>query len=299
MNTTQDPDIQVSRSLWERTKILLEMIKFEHTIFALPFAYTGAFLAARGLPDPWTSFWILVAMAGARTVAMGVNRVVDVPFDARNPRTKDRALVRGDVTTQEAWMMVIIAGACYFLAAFNLTPLALELSPFVLATVIFYSYTKRFTALCHVFLGLAIGMAPSAGWIAVRDSLGAVPVALSIGVIFWVAGFDILYACLDTQFDRSEGLHSIPAALGVKKAFIVSALFHIIAFMAFLYVGILAHLNWIYYVGIAITFLLLMTQRMVVRPDDLSRMDMAFFTLNGAISIVFFITTALALLWQC
>ncbi len=298
MSMIQERNIQVSRSPWERTKILLEMIKFEHTIFALPFAYTGAFLAARGLPDPWTSFWILVAMAGARTVAMGVNRIVDVPFDAKNPRTKGRALVRGDVTPREAWMMVIIAGICYFVAAFNLTTLALELSPFVLATVIFYSYTKRFTALCHIFLGLAIGIAPSAGWIAVRDSLGVIPIALSIGVLFWVAGFDILYACLDANFDRSEGLHSIPAALGVRKAFWVSALFHVVAFLAFLYVGILAQLNWIYYAGIGVTFLLLLTQRMVVRPDDLSRMDMAFFTLNGAISIVVFISTALALLWQ-
>jgi len=280
----------------KKIKILLDMIKFEHTIFALPFAYLGAFLAARGFPSLRQCWWILIAMVGARTCAMGFNRIVDIPFDAKNPRTKNRALPSGKVKPKEAWAMVIIAAIVYFWAAYELNSLAFKLSPIVLATVMFYSYTKRFTPLCHLFLGLAIGIAPTAGWIAVKGSVSYLPIILSIGVMFWVGGFDILYACLDEEFDKKIGLHSIPAKFGRKKAFWISGLFHAIAFASFVAIGILAHLNWIYYLGVVITFILLVMQRIIVTPSDISRMNMAFFTLNGAISIILFIATALALI---
>lgn len=289
-------DVSIAMMLLKKIRILLEMIKFEHTLFALPFAYLGAFLAAGGAPDLWTCGWILAAMAGARTCAMGFNRIVDIPFDTENPRTRDRALPKGDVRVGEAWAMVIVAAGLYFLAAHELNCLALMLSPVVLATVLLYSYTKRFTPLCHLFLGLAIGISPSAGWIAVRGSISFLPLILSAGVLFWIAGFDILYACLDLEFDKRVGLHSIPARWGRRKAFWISGFFHSIAFSAFVAVGVLAGLNWIYYVGVLVTFVLLVMQRVVVSPNDLSRMNMAFFTFNGAISLVLFAATALALL---
>ncbi len=279
----------------EKLKILLEMIKFQHTIFALPFAYAGALLARRGMPGLAESLWILLAMGGARTVAMGINRIVDRGFDAENPRTKDRALVKGDVGMFEAWLMVIIAAAIYFLAAWNLTPLSFRLSPFFLAVICFYSYTKRFTPFCHLFLGFAIGLAPVAGWIAIANNIGLVPILLGTGVMFWIAGFDVLYACMDAEFDRKRGLHSIPAWLGKEKAFKVSEIFHVIAFGAFAATGIAAHLDWIYFVGIAATFVLLVMQRKVITPNDLSKMNIAFFRLNATISVVLFFATALSL----
>lgn len=285
------------RRLLRRIRVLLEMIKFEHTIFALPFAYLGAFLAAEGPPALVTSVWILVAMAGARTAAMGFNRIVDLPFDRENPRTKNRALPKGEANVTEAWVMVTVSAALYFLAAYELNRLAFLLSPIVLATVLCYSYTKRFTPLCHLFLGLAIGIAPTAGWIAVKGHVGLIPLILSGGVVFWVAGFDVLYACLDHGFDRAFGLRSIPADFGIRKAFLISGLFHATAFIAFGTVGILADLNWIYYLGMIITFVLLVMQRMVISPNDLSKMDMAFFTFNGAISVILFSATALSLAW--
>ncbi len=279
-----------------KTRILLDMIKFEHTVFALPFAYLGAFLAAKGLPGLRTSLLILLAMAGARTAAMGFNRIVDVPYDARNPRTCGRAIPAGKVRTGEAWAMVILAAAAFFLAASLLNRMAFVLSPIVLAVTLFYSYTKRFSSLCHLFLGLAIGISPTAGWIAVSGDMDLLPLVVSAGVIFWVAGFDILYACLDQEFDRSCGLFSIPARYGLKNAFRISALFHAIAFILFAAAGFMAQLGWIYAAGLAVTLVLLVFQRRIVSPDDLSRMDMAFFTLNGAISMVLFAATAASLL---
>jgi len=278
--------------------ILLEMIKFEHTIFALPFAYLGAFLAAGGPPDLLTSLWILVAMVGARTAAMGFNRIVDIPFDSKNPRTRKRALPKGALKARDAWIMVIVASGTYFLTAYELNRLAFLLSPVFLAIVLSYSYTKRFTSMCHLFLGLALSLAPTAGWIAVKGSVEFLPLILSTGVLFWVAGFDVLYGCLDYDFDRKQGLHSIPAKCGIKKAFWISGLFHLAAFIAFVSVGLLAHLNWIYYSGLLATFALLVMQRLVVSPGDLSRMNMAFFTFNGAISIILFTATAISLTWK-
>ncbi len=285
-----------ARGFVQKTKILLDMIKFEHTVFALPFAYVGAFLAARGVPDWKTNFWILAAMAGARTVAMGVNRIVDFHFDAANPRTSSRPLVSGLVKRTEALIMVIVAALVYFVACLNLTPLAFKLSPFILFVLVFYSYTKRFTPLCHLFLGFGIGLTPTAGWIAVQNSVGLVPILLSTGVMFWIAGFDILYACQDVEFDRTHNLHSIPAWLGVERAFKVSSIFHVIAFISFMAAGFAARLNWIYFLGMAVVFVLLLLQRRVITPSDLSRMNLAFFRLNAAISLILFSTTAISIL---
>ena len=279
-----------------KVKVFLEMIKFEHTVFALPFAFLGAFLAAGGVPPVEQCVWILVAMVGARTAAMGFNRIVDRRFDAMNPRTKDRAIPKGEIGVAEAWIMVLLSAGAFFAAAYMLNPLAFRLSPVVLGITLAYSYTKRFTAWCHLFLGFAIGLAPSAGWIAVNGSWSALPGLVTLGVMFWVAGFDILYACMDAEFDRNVGLHSIPAWLGIRRAFLLSAVFHLVAFAVFCYVGFYAHLNWIYFAGLGAVSIFFVMQRLAVRPDDLSRMDMAFFTLNGAVSMVMFVATAAALL---
>ncbi len=279
-----------------KVKVFLEMIKFEHTVFALPFAFLGAFLAAGGVPPVEKCVWILVAMVGARTAAMGFNRIVDRRFDAMNPRTKDRAIPKGEIGVAEAWILVLLSAGVFFAAAYMLNPLAFRLSPVVLGITLAYSYTKRFTAWCHLFLGFAIGLAPSAGWIAVNGSWSVLPGLVTLGVMFWVAGFDILYACMDAEFDRNVGLHSIPAWLGIRRAFLLSAVFHLVAFAVFCYVGFYAHLNWIYFAGLGAVSIFFVMQRMAVRPDDLSRMDMAFFTLNGAVSMVMFVATAAALL---
>ncbi len=284
--------------MWRKIRILLEMIKFEHTIFALPFAYTGAFLAARGIPSLREIFLILGAMVGARTAAMTFNRIVDLPFDAENPRTRNRPLVTGEVNPKEAWVLFLVSILVFFSSAWGLNPLAFKLSPIALLILLAYSYTKRFTWLCHLFLGLAIGLAPLAGWIAVKGKFDLIPLILSGGVLFWVAGFDILYACLDEDFDRQRGLHSIPARFGRRKAFFFSALCHTVAFSAFVLVGVLAELSWWYYIGVLITLVLFVAQRIVISPDDLSRLDLSFFTFNGAISVVLFLGTVFALLFK-
>ncbi len=281
--------------MWRKVRILLEMIKFEHTIFALPFAYTGAFLGARGLPPLKECLLILGAMVGARTAAMTFNRIVDLPFDAENPRTRTRPLVTGEVSLRDAWLLFLVSVVFFFICTWGLNPLAFKLSPVALGVTLAYSYTKRFTWLCHVFLGLAIGLAPLAGWVAVTGTLDLLPAILSLGVLFWVAGFDVLYACLDEDYDRSRGLHSIPAKFGRRKAFVISAAFHTVAFALFAIVGVLAHLSWVYYVGLGITLVLFVAQRVVISPEDLSRLDLSFFTFNGAISVVLFLGTALAL----
>ncbi|NPB09136.1 MAG: 4-hydroxybenzoate octaprenyltransferase [Thermodesulfobacteria bacterium] len=284
--------------MWRKIRILLEMIKFEHTIFALPFTFTGACLAAGGLPSLKDSLLILGAMVGARSAAMVFNRIVDLPFDAANPRTSNRPLVTGEVKAIEAWILFFVSVGVFFFCAWALNPLTLKLSPVALAVILAYSYTKRFTWLCHLFLGLAIALAPLGGWVAVKGTLEPLPFVLSAGVIFWVAGFDILYACLDEEFDRRFGLHSIPARFGRRRAFVLSALCHALAFAAFVLVGLMAHLSWWYYLGLFVTLVLFVAQRLVISPDDLSRLNLSFFTFNGAISVVLFLGTVLALLFK-
>jgi len=279
----------------QKIATLLEMIKFKHTVFALPFALMGAFLGAGGVPDGRVFMWVVLAMAGARTCAMGFNRIADVEFDRKNPRTAGRALPAGAVSMAEAWGMVLLSGALFFLACYNLNELTLKLSPLALALTLAYSLTKRFTWLCHVVLGVALSFSPLGGYVAVTGSLLGFPWTLSLGVLFWVAGFDMIYACLDADFDREEGLHSMPSRFGRKNAFRLAVFFHVLAFVLFTLTGVTAGLNGFYYAGVAVTAACLFYQHLVVNPRDLSRIQMSFFTMNGIISVVLFVAAWLAI----
>jgi len=278
-----------------KIRVLLEMIKFKHTVFALPFALMGAFLAGRGVPAPAVFFWVIVAMAGARTSAMGFNRIADRHFDALNPRTRERAIPAGQVTLVESWLLVIVAGALFFFACFMLNRLALLIAPVALALTLLYSLTKRFTWLCHVVLGLALAFSPLGGWVAVSGSFQGFPWVLSLGVLFWVAGFDTIYACLDADFDRQAGLYSLPAKFGRRRAFHLAVAFHVLAFLLFTATGYQAGLNFIYFAGIALTGGALFYQHFVVSPGDLSRIQLSFFSLNGFIALTLFAATWLSL----
>lgn len=279
----------------KKIQILLEMIKFEHTVFAMPFAFMGAFLAKRGVPDGMTFLWVVLAMVGARTAAMGFNRIVDRRFDAANPRTADRAIPAGSVKLAEAWSMVVLAMLLFFFACSQLNRLTLMISPFALALTFFYSLTKRFTWLCHVVLGVALAFSPLGGWVAVKGTLIDYPFVLSLGVLFWVAGFDTVYACLDADFDRQAGLFSLPSRFGREGAFRLAVAFHVVAFALFVATGLMTSLGWPYYVGIVLTAAALFYQHLVVNPRDLSRIQLSFFTLNGLISLTLFAATWLAL----
>ena len=282
----------------KKIRTLLEMIKFEHTIFALPFALTGAFLAGRGLPSAATFFWVVLAMVGARTAAMGFNRIVDRRFDAANPRTADRALVTKEVSPVEAWIMVLSFAGLFFLACYNLNRLTLLLSPWALGLTFFYSLTKRFTWLCHVVLGIALAFSPLGGFVAVKGSLIGFPWVLSLGVLFWVAGFDAVYACMDADFDKQAGLFSMPARFGREGAFRLAVTFHALAFGLFITTGLLMHLHWVFYLGILLTGMALFYQHLIVNPRDLSRIQLSFFTMNGLISVVLFVGVWLALILE-
>lgn len=281
--------------MWKKIAILLEMIKFEHTVFAMPFALMGAFLAQGGLPTFRVFFWVVLAMVGARTCAMGFNRIVDRRFDAANPRTADRALPAGQVSLFESWLMVLLAGLLFFFACFMLNPLALKIAPFALGLTLFYSLTKRFTWLCHVVLGVALAFSPLGGWVAVAASFDGYPWVLSLGVLFWVAGFDCIYACLDADFDREAGLFSMPAIFGRQNGFRVAVAFHGIAFVLFILTGMQMALNLWYYLGIAVTGGALFYQHLIVNPRDLSRIQQSFFSMNGLIALTLFLATWIAL----
>jgi 4-hydroxybenzoate polyprenyltransferase len=278
-----------------KIKTLLEMIKFKHTVFALPFAFMGAFLAARGVPSLQVFLWVVVAMVGARTCAMGFNRIADRRFDAMNPRTADRALPAGSVTLRESWLMVVLSGALFFIACFMLNRLALQMAPFALALTLLYSLTKRFTWLCHVVLGVALAFSPLGGWVAVSGSFEGYPWFLSLAVLFWVAGFDTIYACLDADFDREVGLFSMPAYFGRRRAFHLAVFFHVLAFVFFAATGYAAELNIYYFAGVVITGCALFYQHIVVNPTDLSRIRLSFFSMNGIISITLFVATWLSI----
>ena len=284
--------------MFKKIAILLEMIKFKLTIFAMPFAFMGAFLAARGVPELKVFLLVILAMVGARTCAMGFNRIVDAKFDAANPRTARRAIPAGMVTMVEAWSMVLLAGLLFFVAAYLLNPLTLQLAPFALGLTLFYSLTKRFTAFCHLILGVALAFSPLGGWVAVLGSLDNFPWALSAGVLFWVAGFDTVYACLDADFDKKSGLYSLPSRMGAKRAFRLAALFHIIAFLLFAYTGVQAELNSLYYIGVLLAAGALFYQHKIVDPDDLSKIQVSFFSMNGFISLALFIATCLSLFFD-
>ncbi len=282
-------------SITKKITILLEMIQFKLTVFALPFALTGAFLASRGFPEIKVLGWVILAMVGARTSAMGFNRIIDYKFDKENPRTATRAIPAGEVSLVEAWTMVLIASGVFFFACYNLNELTLLLSPFALGLTLFYSVTKRFTSLCHIVLGVALAFSPFGGWVAVQNSMVGYPFVLSLGVLFWVAGFDTIYGCLDAEFDKKRGLYSLPSKLGKKNAFRLAGFFHFIAFVLFTVTGWSQGLNIFYYIGIALTSAALLYQHMLVRPEDLSRIHASFFSMNGFISITLFLATWISL----
>lgn len=270
----------------------LELIKFEHTIFALPFAYLGMLLAAGGWPGFGQFFWITVAMAAARTVAMGFNRIADRLIDARNPRTARRPLVTGAITLRTAWGGTLIALLVLALAAWQLGPLPLRLLPGALLFLFGYSFTKRFTWLSHFVLGFTDGLAPMGAWAAVRSSLftpADLPAWILLGVVTtWIGGFDLIYACQDVTFDRQDGLHSFPARFGVPAALWVSAGAHLITAGLLVWLGILMALGWPYWAGLLVACALLFWEHWLVRPDDLSKIDLAFFNLNSYISLTLF-----------
>ena len=283
-------------ALFRSIGITLEMIKWEHSIFALPFALTGAVLAAEGWPRPAQLLWIIVCMVTARSAAMAFNRWADADLDAANPRTATRALPAGHLSRTFVGGFTIVSAALFILATAQLNRLTLWLSPFALAIVLLYSYTKRITRWSHLFLGLALGVAPSAAWIAIRGRLDPRILVLTFAVLFWVAGFDVLYACQDAEHDRTVGLNSVPAAIGVQAAFWIARLMHVLMLALLVWLVWLFSLGTVAYVGLIVVAALLLYEHLIVSPKDLSRLNAAFFTMNGVISVVFFLFTAAAVL---
>lgn len=274
----------------------LEMIKFSHTVFALPFALMGAILAARGIPDGRTLLWILVAMVGARSGAMGMNRYADRDLDALNPRTRERALPRGLISPGQVLVLVALSFALLLLAAHNLNPLCLALAPLAIVVLAGYSYTKRFTTLSHLILGLCLAFAPIGAWIAVAGRLEVAPLLLGAAVLCWVAGFDILYALADIPFDRAHGLFSIPALLGERGGLSVSLLLHALTPLLLAAVGSLLGLGAWYYAGVLFVLFLLAVEHVVIRRYGTSRLEFAFFNVNGILSVGVFLFTLADLL---
>ncbi|GAB7081976.1 putative 4-hydroxybenzoate polyprenyltransferase [Megalodesulfovibrio paquesii] len=272
------------------------MVKIEHSVFALPFAYLGAFVVAGGWPG-WRPFLLLtVAMVAVRSFAMACNRLVDVRFDRENPRTQGRPLVTGEITPTQTRLFLLATALLFLAACAGLNPLCLALAPLALGLSVLYSYTKRFTWLCHFVLGVVIGLSPSAGWIAVAPTYSLPPALWSLGVLFWIAGFDLLYACQDVEFDRRMGLHSVPARFGLHTTLAISTFSHVVTAIFFLLAGWAAQLAWPYYAAWAVCSVLLLWEHTLVKADDLSRLTLAFFTLNGIISIALF-AGALWALW--
>lgn len=273
------------RGVIRKGGIFLEMIKFPHTVFALPFAFMGAALAAGGLPSARQAFWILAAMVGARTGAMGVNRLADRELDTANPRTKDRALPRGEITPWEALAFVVAAFGLLLLAAYQLNPLCFALAPLAILVLVGYSYTKRFTTASHLILGLCLGLAPIGAWIAVAGRVALPALVLGAAVLLWVAGFDILYALADIEFDRKAGLFSIPARLGAGRGIAVSRLCHLATFLLLAALIPLAQLRWLYAGGLALAAGLLCYEHLLLERHGLRKLEVAFFNVNGILSI--------------
>lgn len=280
----------------DKFRALLEMVKFSHTIFAFPFALMGVVLAAMANGAPPTLaqvFWICLAMVGARSGAMGLNRIIDARIDAANPRTASRHIPAGVVSRREAWLLVAGSFALLLLAAWMLNPLCFYLSPLALGFLSLYSYCKRFTALAHVVLGICLAAAPIGAWIALRGDVSWPIIALGLAVLFWVAGFDIFYALQDLEFDRQAGLHSIPSRLGAEDSIALARLFHVLMLALLLALPFGTGLGWIYLLGVAVVAGLLVYEHLLVKADDLSRLDAAFFNMNGYISVTIFAFTLL------
>ena len=283
----------------KNVRTTLEMIKIEHTLFALPFAFLGAVLAAGGLPTGQQLIWITLAMVGARSCAMAFNRIADREIDARNPRTKERAIPSGALSVSFVWAFTILSAAVFFIAAAMLNRLTLVLAPVALASILLYSYTKRWTMLSHLVLGWCLAIAPAGAWIAVRGSLDSpVPFLLSLVVMLWTAGFDVLYACQDYDFDSQARLHSIPRRLGIARSLWISRLFHAQAFATLVALYLVTHLGALALVGVVLTGALLVYQHTLVRADDLRRLNAAFFTTNAFVSVILFATFGGAVLFK-
>ncbi|MCK4503522.1 MAG: putative 4-hydroxybenzoate polyprenyltransferase [Desulfuromonadales bacterium] len=277
-----------------KIKTLLEMIKFSHTIFAFPFALMGVVLAAlaNGTPPSFGQvFWVCIAMVGARTAAMGLNRLIDANIDAKNPRTADRHIPAGTVSIWEATLFVLVALIIFFFAAWMLNPLCLKLAPVALGFFVLYAYCKRFTHFAHVVLGICLAAAPIGAWVALRGDLGWPVISLGIAVLFWVSGFDIFYALQDYDYDVEHGLHSVPSKLGKEKSFLLARVFHGLMLLFLLLVLVGSGLGWIYFIGVLVVSGLLVYEHMLVKPDDLSKLDAAFFNMNGYISVTIFVFT--------
>jgi len=284
----------LTNSAWGKLTSLLEMIKFSHTVFAFPFALMGVVLAslANGTaPTFGQIFWVCIAMIGARTGAMGLNRIIDARIDADNPRTAERHLPAGRVSSGEAWLMVLGAFSLLLIAAWMLNPLCLKLSPIAIFFLVLYSYCKRFTSMAHIVLGICLAAAPVGAWIALRGDVGWPVMVLGLAVLFWVAGFDIFYALQDYEFDRDKGLFSIPSRFGVERSFQITRVFHIIMILLLLLLAFSQGLGLIYLLGVLVVAGLLAYEHTLVRPDDLSRLDAAFFNMNGYISVTIFLFT--------
>jgi len=279
--------------VFKKIALYLKMIKFSHSIFALPFAFTAALMAVSGIPSLKQIFWIVVAMVSARSGAMGLNRIIDRKIDAANPRTANREIPSGKINVGSAVFFTVLSLTVFVFSAYMLNPLCLKLSPLAIVVLLLYSYTKRFTWLSHIVLGIAISAAPVGAWIAVRGAFNAEILPIAFAVVFWLAGFDVLYALQDIEFDRSHGLHSIPERFGINDTLIFSRVFHIITWGLLAFTGIIFDLGIFYWIGMAVVGGLFIYEHSLVKPNDLSRLDMAFFNMNGYISITVFIFTLL------
>lgn len=285
-----------------RVRMTLDMIKFEHSVFALPFALTGALLAWRDAGFPSGELgtklvWIVLAMVGARSAAMAFNRLMDASIDGRNPRTRTRHIPAGLLSKRFAWGFTLVSAAAFFAASAALNPLCLKLSPLALAVVLFYSFTKRFTSLSHLVLGFALGIAPAAAWIAIRGTLDVRILWLTAAVTLWTAGFDIIYACQDYEFDRNAELFSIPRRFGVGGALTISRLFHAAMIVALAGLVISFQLGTLSWLGAGLVAALLIYEQSLVKANDLSRVNAAFFTVNGWVSMLFFVFWAADILF--
>jgi len=272
-----------------KTRTFAQLVKFEHTVFALPFAYLGALLASGRFPGWTESGWITVAMVGARSAAMGLNRVIDRTIDAKNPRTAGRPLSKGLLTVGETIFFILVSIALLFYAVWVLSPRHMVYLPLIVGILVVYSYTKRFTYLCHLVLGIALGFAPLGGWVAVTKQVDPVSLLLMVVVALWVAGFDIIYATQDLDFDRQNNLHSIPVRFGLPKALLIARLMHVVVVVLLVLLYFLLDVGWFYLAGTAITAILLHYEHSIISPSDLSRVGVAFFNINGIISVQLFL----------
>lgn len=271
---------------------ILEMIKFEHTLFALPFALMSAVIAAHGLPSWSVLGWILLAMVGARSAAMTMNRIIDAAIDAKNPRTATRAIPAARISLAQAWLFTVVMSLLFIYAAFRLNTLALWLSPVALLWVFGYSFTKRFTSFCHLWLGLGLAIAPMGAWIAVQGHFNLLPMVLAAAVALWTAGFDVFYSLQDVAFDREQHLNSIPVRFGVVRSLQISKAMHIVMLMMMIWVGLIGAMGVLYWLGLAVVAVLMAVVHRQVNPKDLSRINMAFFTINGWVGVIALLFTA-------